>query len=70
VYVLPSITTVTVLAPPDTVTGTTCRADESFTDELFAPVTATYAFLPVAPAMATDTMKSLPDFATDVVMPR
>jgi hypothetical protein len=43
VYVFPSITTVTVLAPPETFTGTTCIADESFTDAFLAPVTATLA---------------------------
>ena len=70
VYVLPSMTTVTVLAPPDTLTGTTCIADESFTDAFLAPVTATLAVFPAAPAIATETTKSFPDFVTEVVIPR
>ena len=69
-YDLPSITTVTVFAPAFTFTGTTCIADESFTDAFFAPVTATLAVLPAAPAIATETTKSFPDFATEVVIPR
>ena len=70
VYVLPSITTDTVLAPALTFTGTTCIADEILTVVFLAPVTETVADLPAAPATATETTKSLPDFATDVEIPR
>ena len=69
-YVFPSITTETVLAPADTFTGTTCIAEEILTVAFFAPVTETVADLPAAPATATEITKSFPDFATEVEMPR
>lgn len=69
-YVFPSITTETVFAPADTFTGTTCIGDEILTVVFFAPVTETVADLPAAPATATETTKSFPDFATVVVIPR
>ena len=66
---MPSTVTVTALAPALTLTGTTCSAEESFTEVFLAPVTATVALFPEAPAIATETMKSFPDLATEVVIP-